>query len=253
MRYWCWFLLLFSLSGWSHPLIKVGGYPYAPFVVKISDSHYEGLTLDLIDQLNEIQQEVKFIFVPTSAANRYKALDLGRFSLMLFEDSKWGWQTAKLKMTAPFLGGGEVYVALNKAGRDQRFFDDPSQHHLIGVTGYHYGVGQFNADPVYLQRKLNITLVKDNISALQALLKGRGEVAIINVSYLNQYLLAHPGTAEQLLISQKWDQHYQYRAILHPAAPITPAQLEQWLAALQQKGELDRLWTKYGVQQHATP
>ena len=137
--------------------------------------------------------------------------------------------------------------------RPQRFFDDPSQHHLIGVTGYHYGVGQFNADPVYLQRKLNITLVKDNVSALQALLKGRGEVAILNVSYLNQYLLANPDTADQLLISQKWDQQYQHRAILHPEAPITPAQLEQWLAVLQQKGELDRLWTKYGVQQHATP
>lgn len=253
MRYWCWFLLLFSLSGWSHPLVKVGGYPYAPFVVKLSDSHYEGLTLDLITKLNEIQQEVKFIFVPTSAANRYKALDLGRFSLMLFEDTKWGWSTDNIKMTAPFLGGGEVYVALRKAGRDQHFFDDPSRHHLIGVTGYHYGIGQFNADPVYLHRRLNITLFKDNISALQALLKERGEVAILNISYLNQYLLAHPDTAERLLISQKWDQHYQHRAILHPAAPITPAQLEQWLAALQQKGELDRLWTKYGVQQHATP
>ncbi|TEW31592.1 transporter substrate-binding domain-containing protein, partial [Escherichia coli] len=111
----------------------------------------------------------------------------------------------------------------------------------------------FNADPLYLQRKLNITLVKDNVSALQALLKGRGEVAILNVSYLNQYLLAHPDTADQLLVSQKWDQQYQHRAILHPEALITPAQLEQWLAALQQKGELDRLWTKYGVQQHATP
>lgn len=176
MRYWCWFLLLFSLSGWSHPLIKVGGYPYAPFVVKLPDSSYEGLTLDLIAKLNEIQQEVRFVFVPTSAANRYKALDLGRFSLMLFEDTKWGWDTDKFKMTAPFLGGGEVYVALNKTGRDQRFFDDPSRHHLIGVTGYHYGVGQFNADPLYLQRKLNITLVKDNVSALQALLKGRGVV-----------------------------------------------------------------------------
>lgn len=253
MRYWCWFLLLFSLSGWSHPLIKVGGYPYAPFVVKLPDSSYEGLTLDLIAKLNEIQQEVRFVFVPTSAANRYKALDLGRFSLMLFEDTKWGWDTDKFKMTAPFLGGGEVYVALNKTGRDQRFFDDPSRHHLIGVTGYHYGVGQFNADPLYLQRKLNITLVKDNVSALQALLKGRGEIAILNVSYLNQYLLSHPDTADQLLISQKWDQRYQHRAILHPEAPITPAQLEQWLAALKQKGELDRLWTKYGVQQHATP
>ena len=253
MRYWCWFLLLFSLSGWSHPLIKVGGYPYAPFVVKLSDSRYEGLTLDLIAKLNEIQQEVRFVFVPTSASNRYKALDLGRFSLMLFEDTKWGWDTDKFKITTPFLGGGEVYVALNKAGRDQRFFDDPASHHLIGVTGYHYGVGQFNADPLYLQRKLNITLVKDNVSALQALLKGRGEVAILNVSYLNQYLQANPDTADQLLISQKWDQQYQHRAILHPEAPITPAQLEQWLAALQQQGELDRLWTKYGVQQHATP
>ncbi|MGL5973800.1 MAG: substrate-binding periplasmic protein, partial [Aeromonas sobria] len=207
----------------------------------------------LIDQLNAVQQEVNFVFVPTSAANRYKALDMGRFSLMLFEDSNWGWQADQYKMTAPFLGGGEVYVALKKAGRDQRFFDDPASHHLIGVTGYHYGVGQFNADPAYLKRTLNITLVKDNISALQALLKGRGEVAILNVSYLNQYLLAHPDTADQLLISQKWDQHYQHRTILHPAAPITPAQLEQWLAALQQKGELDRLWTKYGVQQYATP
>ncbi|MFQ1996526.1 substrate-binding periplasmic protein [Aeromonas veronii] len=253
MKYWCWLLLLLSLPGWSYSLIKVGGYPYAPFVVKLSDSHYEGLTLDLIAKLNEIQQEVRFVFVPTSAANRYKALDLGRFSLMLFEDTKWGWDTDKFKITAPFLGGGEVYVALNKTGRDQRFFDDPSRHHLIGVTGYHYGVGQFNADPLYLQRKLNITLVKDNVSALQALLKGRGEVAILNVSYLNQYLLAHPDTADQLLISQKWDQQYQHRAILHPEAPITPAQLEQWLAALQQKGELDRLWTKYGVQQYATP
>ncbi|MFQ1741697.1 substrate-binding periplasmic protein [Aeromonas veronii] len=253
MKYWCWLLLLLSLPSWSYSLIKVGGYPYAPFVVKLSDSHYEGLTLDLIAKLNEIQQEVRFVFVPTSAANRYKALDLGRFSLMLFEDTKWGWDTDKFKITAPFLGGGEVYVALNKTGRDQRFFDDPSRHHLIGVTGYHYGVGQFNADPLYLQRKLNITLVKDNASALQALLKGRGEVAILNVSYLNQYLLAHPGTAERLLVSDKWDQQYQHRAILHPAASITPAQLEQWLAALQQKGELDRLWTKYGVQQHATP
>ena len=109
------------------------------------------------------------------------------------------------------------------------------------------GIADFDATASTLKQRFNITLVKDNISALQALLKGRGEVAIINVSYLNQYLLAHPGTAEQLLISQKWDQHYQHRAILHPAAPITPAQLEQWLAALQQKGELDRLWTKYGA------
>lgn len=253
MKYWCWLLFLFSFSCWSKPTIKVGGYPFAPFVVKLSDSHYEGLTLDLIRHLNEIQQEVRFVFVPTSATHRYKALEMGRFSLMLFEDSNWGWQTDKIKMSTPFLGGGEVYVALKQAGRDQRFFDNLETRQLIGVSGYHYGIGQFNADPAYLHRTLNISLLKDNTSPLQALLKGRGEVAIINIPYLSQYLLSHPDIADKLLISTKWDQQYQHRAILHPTAPITPEQVEKWLAALQKKGDLARLWAKYGVQKHTIP
>ena len=112
MKRWCWLLLLLCCTAWGHPLIRVGGYPYAPFVVKDDSGHYRGLTLDLIDQLNEIQQEVKFIFVPTSAANRYKALDLGRFSLMLFEDIRWDWNADQVRISRPLLLGGEHLVTL---------------------------------------------------------------------------------------------------------------------------------------------
>lgn len=67
MKRWCWLLLLLCCTAWGHPLIRVGGYPYAPFVVKDDSGHYRGLTLDLIALLNDIQQDVHFVFVPTSA------------------------------------------------------------------------------------------------------------------------------------------------------------------------------------------
>ncbi|GAJ48547.1 putative ABC transporter substrate-binding protein [Aeromonas salmonicida subsp. masoucida NBRC 13784] len=97
---------MFCSTAWSHPLIRVGGYPYAPFVVKESENRYRGLTLDLISALNEVQQEVRFVFVPTSATYRYQALALGRFSLMLFEDIRWNWDAEQVHMTPPLLLGG---------------------------------------------------------------------------------------------------------------------------------------------------
>ncbi|ATM00112.1 transporter substrate-binding domain-containing protein [Aeromonas bestiarum] len=253
MKRWCCWLLLLCSTAWSHPLIKVGGYPYAPFVVKEGDNSYRGLTLDLIAELNEIQRDVRFVFVPTSASHRYQALALGRFSLMLFEDIRWDWNADQVRMTRPLLLGGEIYVALKAPGRDQSFFEHLEQRRLIGVTGYHYGVADFNATPAELKQRFDITLVKDNISALQGVFKGRGEVAMLNLSYLNQFSKQYPQQAARLLRSDKWDQQYELRALLSPTASVSASQLEAWLAALQSSGRLTRLWTKYGVQHQAAP
>lgn len=253
MKCWCWLLLLFCSTAWSHPLIRVGGYPYAPFVVKESENRYRGLTLDLISALNEVQQEVRFVFVPTSATHRYQALALGRFSLMLFEDIRWNWDAEQVHMTPPLLLGGEIYVALKVPGRDQTFFEHIDQRKLIGVTGYHYGFADFNANADALKQRFRITLVKDNATAIQGLFKGRGEVAILNLAYLNQFSQQYPELAAQLLRSDKWDQQYELRALLSPTADISTRQLETWLAELKKSGTLARLWTKYGVQHQAAP
>lgn len=253
MKHWCCLVLLLCSTAWSHPLIKVGGYPYAPFVVKEGENSYQGLTLDLIDELNAIQQDVRFVFVPTSAPHRYQALALGRFSLMLFEDIRWDWNADQVRMTRPLLLGGERYVALKAPGRDQSFFDQLDQRQLIGVNGYHYGIANFNATPDELKRHFTITLVKDNISVLQGLFKGRGEVAILNLSYLNEFSKQYPQQAARLLQSDKWDQQYELRALLSPTAGVSTSQLETWLTELQRSGRLARLWTKYGVQHQVAP
>ncbi|WP_421199389.1 substrate-binding periplasmic protein [Aeromonas enteropelogenes] len=253
MTRWCWLLLLLCSTAWGHPLIRVGGYPYAPFVVKEGDNRYSGLTLDLVTLLNQVQQDVRFEFVPTSGIHRYKAMALGRFSLILFEELRWDWDPSAIRMTRPLLLGGEKYAALRDTAKDQSFFDDITRRPLIGVNGYHYGFANWHASPEELKRHFNITLVKDNISALQGLFKGRGEVAIINLAYLNQFRTQYPELAAHLLISDKWDQHYALRALLSPTASITTDQLETWLNKLEKNGQLTRLWTKYGVQHQVAP
>lgn len=253
MKHWCWLPLLISSLCWGIPLVRVGVYPYAPFVIKEAEGQYRGLTPDLVALLNEVQQEVRFVLVPTSAAHRHEAMALGRFSLMLFEEQRWNWHPDQVLMTYPLLLGGEVYVALRAPGREQRFFQPLSRRQLIGVAGHHYGFARFDADQAELRERFNITLLKDNISALQGLFKGRGEVAIINLSYLNQFRKAHPEQAARLLRADDWDQHYELRAMLSKQAAITPAQLEGWLIQLKRSGALTRLWTEYGVEHQAAP
>lgn len=104
---------LVLLHGLEPPPDPGRGLPLCPFVVKESENRYRGLTLDLISALNEVQQEVRFVFVPTSATYRYQALALGRFSLMLFEDIRWNWDAGQVHMTPPLLLGAK-YMSLSR-------------------------------------------------------------------------------------------------------------------------------------------
>ncbi|MFR9718655.1 substrate-binding periplasmic protein [Aeromonas diversa] len=239
--------LFCAFFSWGTVEIKVGGYPFAPFVEKRSDGGWQGLTLDLIAALNAGQSDFRFIFVPTSSANRYEALQLGRFDMMLFEDINWGWSSERIMVSPPFLYDGERYVALSNPTRDQRLFDRIDKLRLIGVKGYHYGFADFEGDPVILQRRYDILLVKDNVSIIKALLLERGDVGIITQAYLLRYLAHHPELKDRLLISQRWDQKYQLRALLHPSSRLSLPMLQRYLSELEQKGELARLWQAYGL------
>ncbi|QCG48505.1 substrate-binding periplasmic protein [Aeromonas schubertii] len=237
----------FACFAWGTVEVKVGGYPFAPFVEKRADGGWQGLTLDLIEALNAGQSDYHFLFVPTSSANRYEALQLGRFDMMLFEDVNWGWSSERIMISPPFLFDGERYIALNKPGRDQRLFDQIDKLRLIGVKGYHYGFADFEGDPAILQQRYDILLVKDNVSIIKALLLGRGDVGIITQAYLQRYLDQHPELRKQLLISHNWDQRYQLRALIHPASRVSLPMLQHYLGELEQKGVLTKLWQAYGL------
>ena len=106
-----------------------------------------GLTADLVQAINAFQTDYRFRLVNTSANRRYRDMADDSFSVMFFENIKWGWDSKLVDASKVFLqGDGEVYVAQAKPGRGQEYFDTLPDKHILAVVGYHYGFANFDAD-----------------------------------------------------------------------------------------------------------
>lgn len=84
--------LALAVPAFAQPgTIQVGGNRSPPFVIVEDDGH-SGVTLDVIEALNEIQDEYEFRFFHTSSKRRYLHHDEGMYDVILFEDKQWQWR-----------------------------------------------------------------------------------------------------------------------------------------------------------------
>jgi polar amino acid transport system substrate-binding protein len=227
----------------SGELVRVGGYPFLPFVDPSG-----GLTSDLLVAMNAIQKDYTFQLVNTSSKRRYRDMADGSFSMVLFENIKWGWDPSQVQASKVFLqGDGEVYVALSQQGRGQEYFKTLQGKHILGVSGYHYGFANFTADPERLAQQFNISFSPDNAVSLRNLLAGRGDVAVITKSYLKSYLLKDPQAASRLLVSERFDQTYAHSAVVKRGSKPSPQELDAIFDRMESAGVLKQLWAKYGL------
>ena len=90
--------------------VQVGGYDFPPFVEKINGK-YVGITLDMIDALNQFQHNYQFTFVSTAPKRRYKDFDEKKFDIIMFEDKSWGWQDKSIDASSVFLKGGGKFIS----------------------------------------------------------------------------------------------------------------------------------------------
>ena len=248
----CLLSLLCTANAYAKEVIKVGGYPFSPYVNKSADGQYSGLTLDILAQLNQIQDKYHFTFVSTSSMYRYQAFSRNRFELMLFENRMWGWQHIDFYTLPIPLDDGEIYIAQNKDQRDQHFFDDITDKKLILVDGYHYNITQDITDKTLLNKKYDVTFVNSNHASIEAILRGRGDVAPVTWSYLQFYLKNNPDAAQKLLTSIRWDQRYQHQVLLSHQAAITEDELMDYLQQLDKNGTLDQLAQTYNLTRKIT-
>lgn len=221
-------------------MVLVGGYDFAPFVEIGPDGRPHGWTLDLIDTLNANQSKHEFIFVYTSPSRRYQDYRNGNFDFLFFEDPAWGWQEKgiALEESHPVLKGGEVYIARAEKGRGQEYFDDFKGKRLAGVLGYHYGLADYNADPDYLRQQFGMTLVESNKAIPKMILKGRADIAVITLAYLEDYLARNPGEAEKFIISDRFDQRSSYRILARPGFYPSAAQIGYLIKEYKVRGRL---------------
>lgn len=241
--------MMAALPAWAGQVVKVGGYPFAPFVETNAAGQPDGLALRLVEALNAHQDRFTFQFVPTSPNRRYKDLETGQFDVILFESPDWGWTERKLPVQASrvFLDGGELYVALARPGRGQDYFADLAAKRMVGLIGYHYGFADFEADPAVLASRFRMTLVRDNAASIEAILKDRGDVAVVTDAYLKRWLKSRPEARDKLLVSERFDQRYAHRALIRQGAAVTPAELDRMLSAMDLDGTLTRLWREFGI------
>lgn len=242
-------LLLGTIPAAAGQVVKVGGYDFAPFVEFGQGGKADGLAPRLIEAMNAHQSRYTFEFVPTSPNRRYKDFEDRRFDAMMFESPDWGWTERRLPIEASrvFLDGGEVYIAQAQPGRDRSYFDDFAGKRMVGILGYHYGFAGFEADPAQLAAKWKMALVKDNAASIDMILKDRGDVAVVTDAFLKRRLRDKPELAARLLVSDRFDQRYAHRILLRKGGPVSAAEMDRILDAMEIDGTLAKLWRDFGI------
>ncbi len=237
-------ILLLSCSAKAHALAKVyvGGYAFAPYVEE-SIVGYTGLTLDIIEVLNAMQNEFEFKFVPTSIEKRHQAFALGRFDMLLFENPQWGWSEADVSFTPINIKDGERYIALKERAMGSGYFEQLEKKNILLVRGYHY--------PLLKDQNKNKNIKIQYVSSTKALidniLKKRGDIAPVTDSYLRYFLAKFPEKKRHLQISPQWEQHYHHNIVLRNLSPLSQQKLQSLIDRLTESGELSRLANRYGL------
>jgi ABC-type amino acid transport substrate-binding protein len=228
--------------------VRVGAYHFPPYVMKPESPAPSGLLPELLMLLNTAQDDYRFVLMPTSAMRRYRDLESGRYDLIMFESPGWGWQNTPHVSVDLQLEDAEVYVALNKPGRGQKYFDQLEGKRMALYNGYHYGFAGFNADQQFLTQNFGALLTYSHDSNLIMILRERADIAVITRSYLNMYLQRHPAKSKALLVSDRVDQVYQHRALFRLHSPLTPEAFTDLLQQLRKQQLLDDLLERYYLQ-----
>ncbi|WP_082073128.1 transporter substrate-binding domain-containing protein [Pseudomonas sp. LFM046] len=245
---WVSAVLLFSVPAAAAQTVQVAGAHFPPYVVKPESTETSsGLLPDMLDALNGLQTDYRFVMRPTAIPRRFKDLQDGRIDLAVFENPDWGWQGIPGTRIDMGLEDAEIFVAKAQPGRTQDYFSQLAGKRLALYNGYHYGFAGFNADPEFLQREFDAKLSYSHESNLRMLLRGRADIALVTRSYFNAYLELNPDQAGSFLTSDREDQHYHHYALLRPGAPISAAQFSALLDKLRADGSLQRIFGPYGV------
>jgi len=243
-------LLVAMLAAWplaAQQVVHVGGAVFPPYVVKAEQSQPAGLLPQLLDALNQLQSDFRFIVRPTSIPRRFRDFEQARIDLSMFENPAWGWQGIAHSVVDMGLEDAEVYVALAEPGRGQDYFNRLRGKRLALFNGYHYGFADFNAEPQFLAKNFNATLNYSHDSNLLMVLHRRADIALVTRSYVRDFLQRHGQYAGQLLISQRLDQRYQHQVLLRPGAPISPQQLARLIEQLRGNGQLAAIFAPYQI------
>jgi ABC-type amino acid transport substrate-binding protein len=248
MRWLLLSLLLLAGHGLAGPiqaerLVKVAGTYFPPYVQDAGAR--EGLLIELLGALNQIQSDYRFVVVPTAIPRRFVDLQTGRIDMVMFDNPQWGWKNIDHDVIDLGLQDAAMFVAL--APREEHYFDTLQDKRLALYRDYSYRFADFVTDPERLRERFAVALTYSHEGNLLMVLNKRAEIAVVTRSFLEAFLQRNPNYRDRLHVAQKVDQYYDHRALLRPDGPISAQHLETLLESLHATGRLQSIFLPLGI------
>lgn len=232
---------------WCAQEVRVGAAHFPPYTVRPERGVDTGLLSQLLDALNQLQDDYRFVLVPSSVPRRVRDFERGRVDMLMFENPAWGWQAFSYVAVDMGLEDAEVFVARQQPDRQQSYFDDLSGKRLALFSGYHYAFAGFNPAPRFLAETFAATLTYSHESNLLMVLRGRVDIALMTRSNLIEMLRNDPETRSRVMVSERVDQTYRHYALLRPGAPIQSCNFARMMQKLRDNGQMQAIFAPYKI------
>lgn len=243
----CSIYILLCVNTFARQVVVVGGYNFPPFISHKKDK-VSGITIDLINLMNQSQSKYEFVFKLTSPKRRYRDFRNKEYDMIFFENLVWGWNKDSITASKVILKGGEVFIAKSLPGRGQEYFRNLKGRKILGILGYHYQFAKFKTGRKFLKEKYNMELGTNHESNLNYLItRDDSAVAIVTKSFFNQFLKKRPDLKESFIVSDNFDQIYNHTILVRENFTPSVKEMNLIMEKLNQTQKLKVLWSKYGI------
>lgn len=224
--------------------VKVGGYPFAPFVDDAG-----GITPAFLTLLNDYQQSIRFEFVPIPSQRRYELMRREVIDAVFFEMPVWGWHDFEddIEVSKPILRGSEIFVARRSASGSDTSFDLAPDRKVAVTLGYHYAFADFDADQEHIRTKIDAIFVEKVSQTLQYLRAGAVDMAVMSDIFLFGQYQRDPALQNSLVVGSKPDHDYALPVLIHKTAPVSAIEVDKLIASLAASGKLKEFFSTYGI------
>jgi ABC-type amino acid transport substrate-binding protein len=223
--------------------VRVGGYPFPPYV-EDEGGTYTGAVIDLIELLNSFQTELRFEFVPTSAARRFKDLIEGAYDVLFFQPKEWGPVETPLTASRPYAKDREVCVTRTEDGGRFTCYAWSGEKRPLRAPRPQES-DSLGEDPERPQTDHAERGQGENIAAV---LDKRVDAAMVTKSFLQRYLQLFPSIIPLLHVSDKPLQPLTHRFVIRADYKQTAEEIGGLIAALEKAGYLAILYDKYELE-----
>ncbi|XGC81096.1 substrate-binding periplasmic protein [Bdellovibrio bacteriovorus] len=241
------FVFFISLFSWAKPVsVKVGGYVFPPYVVD-NNGKYNGLSLDLLQLLNQKQKKFHFSFILTSATRRYQDFNEKKYDVIFFESINWGWKPEQVTSSKIFQYGGEVFITHKGPGKNQAYFRTLKGKTIKATYGFHYAFLNYSTDASAMAG-YNIELTNSQEANIRAVRNNRADLAIVTKEHLALYMKQHPDAKDELFISSEMDQIYRLGALIrNKDSAITVAEFNELIDLITKDGSWQKILDSKGI------